>query len=412
MSTVGIDPRQGLHKNLDLLSAYNLFQKDWPLYKPARLYTSAINSPLFRRIEETLTDQSKAIDGARSDEISTRNIAVEAHVPVNELRTLLEAVQPQQPQVNISLARAAQQDDDRQRAEMQAELNHMALARAEIERTNRIAQEAVARISQPVSPIQEIVQHFHQVVPAPPPAPSVTNVFHHHAGPQVDARQVAIDARQVGIQNIDARAVAISNTHHNTLQNFVTTYNTEIATYATQNNLNIQQAIRILWQRFGGGDGEEELPATMPGDQPPPPPPGAGAIAAGGYGPRRPGRAPRAIANTPYTPGPPPPPAPKAKAKARPLAIEDIARPTAPEQPSTQPRPPPPSASPPPAPRGRSGRATGSASARARTRTPAAAPPRSGRATGGGARGATRASGSSGGAAPKRHKVEIYDIST
>ena len=30
MSTVGIDPRQGLHKNLDLLSAYNLFQKDWP----------------------------------------------------------------------------------------------------------------------------------------------------------------------------------------------------------------------------------------------------------------------------------------------------------------------------------------------------------------------------------------------
>ena len=54
MSTVGIDPRQGLHKNLDLLSAYNLYQKDWPLYKPSRLYTSAINSPLFRRIEETL----------------------------------------------------------------------------------------------------------------------------------------------------------------------------------------------------------------------------------------------------------------------------------------------------------------------------------------------------------------------
>ena len=103
MSTVGIDPRQGLHKNLDLLSAYSLYQKDWALHKPSRLYTSAINSPLFRQIEESLTDQSKAIDGARSDEISTRKIAVEAHVPVNELRTLLEAVQPPQPpQVNIS----------------------------------------------------------------------------------------------------------------------------------------------------------------------------------------------------------------------------------------------------------------------------------------------------------------------
>ena len=220
--------------------------------------------------------------------------------------------------------------------------------------------------------------------------------------------RVNVDARQVGIQNIDARQVAISNVHHNTLQNFITTYNVDIANYAVENNLDIQQAIRILWQRFGGGDGLEELPATMPGGGPPPPPPGAGAIAAGGYGPQRPGRAPRAIANVPYTPGPPPPPAPKAKAKARPLAIEDIARPTAPEMSSTLPRPPPPSASPPPAPRGRSGRATGSAAARARTRTPAAAPPRSGRAT----IRATRASGSSGGAAPKRQKVEIYDIST
>ena len=174
--------------------------------------------------------------------------------------------------------------------------------------------------------------------------------------------------------------------HHNTLQNFITTYNVDIANYAVENNLNVQQAIRILWQRFGDG-GEEEIPATMPGDGPPPPPPGAGAIAAGGYGPQRPGRAPRAIANVPYTPGPPPSPAPKAKAKARPLAIEDIARPTAPDAPSTLPRPPPPSASPPPAPRGRSGRATGSAAARVRTRTPAAAP-RSGRATGGRARGA------------------------
>ena len=95
-----------------------------------------------------------------------RNIAVEAHVPVQELRTLLEAVQPQQPpQVNVSLQRAAQQDDDRQRAKMEAELNHMALARAEIERTNRIAQGAVARISQPVSPIQETVSYTHLTLP-------------------------------------------------------------------------------------------------------------------------------------------------------------------------------------------------------------------------------------------------------
>ena len=78
---------------------------------------------------------------------------------------------------------------------MEAELNHMTIARQQLERTSRIAQEAVARISQPVSPIQEIVQHFHQVTPPAPPAPSVTNVFHNHGGPQVDARQVTIDAR-------------------------------------------------------------------------------------------------------------------------------------------------------------------------------------------------------------------------
>ena len=47
----------------------------------------------------------------------------------------------------------------------------------------------------------------------------------------------------MGILNIDARAVGISNVHHNTLQNFITTYNVDIANYAVENNLNIQQAI-------------------------------------------------------------------------------------------------------------------------------------------------------------------------
>ena len=49
MRTSGIDPRVGLMPNLDLLSAYKLYEKDYPLFKPDISATLAMNSPLYKR---------------------------------------------------------------------------------------------------------------------------------------------------------------------------------------------------------------------------------------------------------------------------------------------------------------------------------------------------------------------------
>ena len=56
---MGIDPRKGLRPNLDLLSAYKIYEKDYPLFKPDISATLAMNSPLYKRIEEGLTEQSQ-----------------------------------------------------------------------------------------------------------------------------------------------------------------------------------------------------------------------------------------------------------------------------------------------------------------------------------------------------------------
>ena len=52
------DPRTGLKPNLDLLTAYELYEKDYPVYYPDMTATLAMNSPLYKKIEEGLTEQT------------------------------------------------------------------------------------------------------------------------------------------------------------------------------------------------------------------------------------------------------------------------------------------------------------------------------------------------------------------
>ena len=52
---MSIDPRKGLNRNLNLLEAYQVYENDYPLFLPDISATLAMNSPLFDRINETLT---------------------------------------------------------------------------------------------------------------------------------------------------------------------------------------------------------------------------------------------------------------------------------------------------------------------------------------------------------------------
>ena len=89
---MGIDPRKGLRPNLDLLSAYKIYEKDYPLFKPDISATLAMNSPLYKRIEEGLTEQSQLKAEHDADHARMRNAAVTANVPLEPLREMMTAL--------------------------------------------------------------------------------------------------------------------------------------------------------------------------------------------------------------------------------------------------------------------------------------------------------------------------------
>ena len=84
--TKAIDPRQGLHRQLNLLEAYQVYEKDYPLFLPDTSATLALNNPLFSRIHETLTLQSLSKGDYEQDEAQLRGAAMAARVPLDQLR--------------------------------------------------------------------------------------------------------------------------------------------------------------------------------------------------------------------------------------------------------------------------------------------------------------------------------------
>ena len=92
MTTVGIDPRKGLRPNLDLLSAYKICEQDYPVFKPDISATLTIHSPLYKRIEYTLTDQSQLKAEHDADAARMRNAAITANVPLEPMRQMMAAL--------------------------------------------------------------------------------------------------------------------------------------------------------------------------------------------------------------------------------------------------------------------------------------------------------------------------------
>ena len=93
-AAVARDPRTGLKPNLDLLSAYQLYEKDYPLHLPNITATLALNSPLYKKIEEGLTEQAHIKLENQSDAIQTQRIASTAGENMEALGRMLEALRP------------------------------------------------------------------------------------------------------------------------------------------------------------------------------------------------------------------------------------------------------------------------------------------------------------------------------
>ena len=75
------DPRTGLHKNFDLLSAYKEYEQDYPLFLPDISSTLAMQSPLYKRIEEGLANQTQAIAEHHADAAATGRVAFVGRSP-------------------------------------------------------------------------------------------------------------------------------------------------------------------------------------------------------------------------------------------------------------------------------------------------------------------------------------------
>ena len=102
MMTKAIDPRKGLHRQLNLLDAYKVYEKDYPLYVTDISATLAMDSPLYHRIDSTLTLQSLNTNEFEAYESQLRGAALSAGIPLEQLReayrVFRESQAPPQPQ--------------------------------------------------------------------------------------------------------------------------------------------------------------------------------------------------------------------------------------------------------------------------------------------------------------------------
>ena len=117
---------QGLPLRNNLFTAQKEAATPWSrLYFPEEASYHAVNSVLYKRLQETLGEQDRAIHEQKTHDIHTHNIAVTAEVPVAELKQVIESLAPKvaSPPAQVLQEAAAHQmraENMRMQAEKQA----------------------------------------------------------------------------------------------------------------------------------------------------------------------------------------------------------------------------------------------------------------------------------------------------
>ena len=286
------DPRQGLTKQLDLLEAYKIYERDYPVKLPNISATLAINSPLYTRIEETLKEQTQGIAEHHADAAATRRISTEANVPYATLVQLMQAMQPPavapaQPQVQRSLSTAASQTEAAEDARLQATEQSLVEGRVRLEQDTATASTAIQRMTQAVAaPITNLVDMLRSIErPAGPVVHNynapIGNAFHQYNQQNVDARQVhqnlvqvdaSTDARSVQQVVQDNRAVILNEMNISVDQRrFYETHHNQILEFSQQNQIDIRVAAQMLFARSHRGRRRqrpaEDAPLALEGGQ-------------------------------------------------------------------------------------------------------------------------------------------------
>ena len=84
----------GLPRRYDFFSARREAVTQHPFNLPDLTATKVVDSLRYKSLEQQLTEQQNNINAERQAEIHTHSIAVKAEVPPNELKAVLQAMQP------------------------------------------------------------------------------------------------------------------------------------------------------------------------------------------------------------------------------------------------------------------------------------------------------------------------------
>ena len=96
------------------------------MYFPEQAALHAVNSVFFKRLEETLDEQTKDVIQQKQAELHTHNIAVTAEVPANELRQIMVSINPDAPvPPTAGLEEATRQAFRAEGLRLEVGLNHL-----------------------------------------------------------------------------------------------------------------------------------------------------------------------------------------------------------------------------------------------------------------------------------------------
>ena len=84
----------GLPRRFDFFSAQREAVTQHPFNLPDLTATKVVDSLLYKRLEQQLKEQQHNINAEKQADIHTHNISVKAEVPLNELKAILQAIQP------------------------------------------------------------------------------------------------------------------------------------------------------------------------------------------------------------------------------------------------------------------------------------------------------------------------------
>ncbi len=278
-------------------------QTDYPVKLPMRTATTAWRSLAMSKLITTDLDNAAAtVRDERERNVRVQNLAVEAHVPVGELRAIFEGnarqaaasaraatTRPMSTQTVVDPTAGIEE----QRARAENAARDVAL-----ERVLRLAEQADSRqrladensrsmdLDSRRSPEAAIVYNITHNHPAgPPQIHAPTYIHQHHEASQVPT-QVNLYAPQTLQQNYHA---GVHQYFHQDVTNYLTNYSPQLAQMSVQQNVDarqlnttIENRLLIWLSQHEGSDPPppNELLAIESGGGGPPPPPGAGGAVA------------------------------------------------------------------------------------------------------------------------------------